>query len=425
MNFFKRLWQKSSAEGETDLPEPARLAHEPDAMDLEALLYDLEKRRDAGGVLEGLDRHLERLQEHGYGDAVGPLVHWVDAEMGQEDTWSSDRLSQLGSLFQRLDGDRRAHCQRALELYARALEGHQQADEGEWEAVILNNMGLALVELGGDTPEAFRQAIPLLEEALAFFEGGDDLTHRGAICMSLGEAYAGLKESGADHLELARECYERAWALFERCGWTLDQAAAQVQLGDTQAELAAFYGPDALEKGIRHYRNALDIYLEQDDSAVCGPLRRRLGAAYATLADQRGEPGHQALGEYERALDAFRRSGDSQAAAHISLELAELHLHLKGDGDYEQLAAAHDRFREALDGFGQAGFEGDRARALHGLARVYLEQGTESERPDLEQAVRLLEEAVHLLGQASLSREFQLVNEQLRQARSLLARVSS
>ncbi|MBT4497759.1 MAG: hypothetical protein HOC74_08560 [Gemmatimonadetes bacterium] len=421
MNLFKRFRRKRSPPVEETILEPAGVPGDAEGIDAREVLGSLAESRDIDEAMKHLDRHLDLLLEEGQGEVVGQLIEQIDEEFGRRGEIRADRLALLGSLYQRRDGERETDKRRAIDLYAVALEGYRRVNEREGTAITLNNMGLALCELAEVDPEQFKRAIPVLEEALEYFEENEEITYRATICMTLGEAYSGLPEPGGDHFELAREYFERAWALFERAGMILDQAAAQGRLGDVMVSLAPSVGPEALEKGVRHYRNALSIYLDRGETDACGTYQQRLGAAYVALGGQEKEHLRKGLRAYERALEMFRQSGNQEGVGRVCLEVASLRLFLE-EGEEEFLAAALERYFEALKVFEELGMEVERGKALQGLARIYLNGGEGSEREDLDQGVALLEEAAEIFARANLSREYQFIHEQLRKVRSWLVR---
>ena len=244
------------------------------------VLGELGENRDLAAILQVLDAHLEEILQDGYGEYARELVVWADAQL-KEQNYPTSYRALLGSAYQRLEEtDPSKNLLRAVELYREALEECQVIGEEEGVAVILNNLGNAYVELGAIEPAYFRQAIPVLEEALEFYRDVEESFCRAYIYMSLGEAYGGIQEEGPDHFEIARENYERAWALFERGQSWLELAHAQGRLGEVQFELGAFYGQEALEKAVRHYRNALTVFVEQDQPGLCGLYQSRLAEAY-------------------------------------------------------------------------------------------------------------------------------------------------
>lgn len=422
MNLFKRFRRKRPPPVEGTAATPAEGPADAEGMDARQVLGALAESRDIDEAMEHLDRHLDLLLGEGHGDVVGQLIEQIDEEFERRREIRADRLALLGSLYQRRDGGGEADKRRALDLYAVALQGYRQGDEREGAAITLNNMGLALCELAVADPEQFKMAIPVLEEALEYFEENEEITYRGTICMALGEAYSGLPESGGDHFELAREYFERAWALFERAGMALDQAAAQGRLGDVMVAMAPLVGTEALEKGVRHYRNALSIYFDRDQTDECGIYQQRLGAAYVALGGQEKEHLRKGLRAYQRALEIFRQSGNQREVGLVCLEVASLHLFLEEGEAEEYLAAALERYLEGLKVFEELEMEVERGQALQGLARIYLDGGEESEREDLDQGVTLLEEAAEIYARANLSREYQFIHEQLRKVRSWLVR---
>ena len=422
MNLFKRFRRKRPPPVEDMVSTPAEVGGDTKGMDAREVLGALAESQDIDEAMKHLDRHLDLLLGDGHGEVVGQLIEQIDEEFGRRREMRADRLALLGSLYQRRDGGGEGDKRRALELYEVALAGYRQGDEREGVAITLNNMGLALSELAGADPEQYKRAIPALEEALEYFEENEEITYRATICMALGEAYFRLPEAGGDHFELAREYFERAWALFERAGMPLDQAAAQGRLGDVMVALAPLVGPEALEKGVRHYRNALSIYIDRDQTDACGTYQQRLGATYVALGGQEKEHLRKGFRSYQRALEIFHQSGNQREIGLTCLEVAALHLFLEEGEEEEYLAAALERYLEALKVFEELEMEVERGQALQGLARIYLDGGEGSEKEDMDQGIALLEEAGEIYARANLSREYQAVHEQLRKVRSWLVR---
>ena len=418
--FFWRRKKMAIREVEQTTDLAAVVGAEEEPFRVEEVLQELEESRDIAQILQVLDAHLEDIQQEDYGEYARQLVSWIDEQLRKE-KYPAKYRALLGSVYQRLEQvDRFKSLLRAVELYREALEEYQVAGEEEGIAVILNNMGNALVELGAFDHQYFRQAIPLLEEALEFYREIEAPSCRAFIWMALGEAYSGLQEEGPDHFELAFENYERAWALFERSEAWLEVAEAQGRLGDVQFELGAFYGDGALEKAVRHYRNALAVFVEQNQLGLCGLYQSRLAEAYIGLSNMESEHLHKGMRAYERALDIFEQIDDKGARADTCMELGRLHQVLKDEDENAHLEKAVDRYVHALQLYRDLGRETERGGALQALARVYLEAGSTSDPEDIAQAILLLEEASQIYQLESCAAEFQAIEDELRQARQLL-----
>ena len=411
MNLLKRLLRRSSppstlastTEGEDQRPD--------EAIDAAFVLIDWAERGEVGNVLNVLDLHMDALLEQG--EDVLKWTTWVEEGFNRAvEPLSTSQLAVLGSVYQRLEGeDRVAYCHRALSYYQGAIEGYRRAESAEGIAVLLNNSGLLYAELAQTDAAQYRCAIPLFEEALGFYEDRDELYYRGAICLSLGEAYARLDEAGADHFELARDFYERAWALFERSGDLVDQAMAQGGLGDMQVELAAFYGPECLGKAVRHFRNALSVYVDLDDVAAQAMYQERLGRTYAELQEE--EHLRKALRSYERALAGYLQCENDQRAARVGLQLAHVAIGVS------ELETAFEAASQARKLFIKLDLGEGEALSCRLLARIYLSAGDQSQRADLEQAERCLLEAQRLFLEAQMSVEYGEVIRELEQVQSL------
>ena len=426
-NLFHRLkmpfWRpKKSTENEVGQLPPPDVFEESGDEPFQAakVLEELGETRDLAAILKVLDVHLDEIQQDGYGEYARELVLWADAQF-KEQNYPSSYRALLAGVYHRLEGtDPAKNLLRAVELYREALEQCQEAGEEEGVAVILNNLGNTYLELGAIKPAYFRQAIPVLEEAVEFFRDVGEASHRAFISMSLGEAYAGLQEEGPDHFEIARENYERAWALFERGQSWLELGHAQGRLGDVQFELGAFYGPGTLEKAVRHYRNALTVFGEQNQPDLCGLYQSRLAEAYINLSNMESEHLQKGLRAYERALDMFKKSDDEVALADTCMEMGRLHQVLKDEDQNMHLEKAVERYVQALQIYRELGLLRQQGEALQGLARVYLEAGGNSATEDITQAIQLLEEAAQIYQRENCIVEFQTIESELQQARQML-----
>jgi tetratricopeptide (TPR) repeat protein len=121
----------------------------------------------------------------------------------------------------------------------------------------------------------------------------------------------------------------------------------------------------------------------------------------------------KALRVYARARDIQEQRGPQRQAALINLEMARLALGL-GASD---LALAFECATAALEAFVQSGGDGERARTLCLLAEIYLHAGFESQREDVEQAVRCLTEAQGLFLRLEIADEYHAARDLLTRAR--------
>lgn len=416
MNFLKSLLRRPTA------PSPvaesaADKEPEDEAVHAALLLLDWAEKGEVGQVLNILDEHLESLGEQG--QDVCDWTDWVEERLGSlAEPISTSQVAVLGSIYQRLEGgDREAYCQKALACYERALAVYRRAGSAGGVAVLLNNMGLLYCELAARDRVQYRRAIPLFEEALEFYEQSDELSYRGAICLSLGEAYAKLDEAGADHLELARDFYERAWALSERSGERVAQAMAQGGLGDTHVELAEFSGAENLAKAVRHFRNALAVYVDLDDVAAQAHYQERLGHTYSKWRAE--EHLRKALRSYERAAAGYLQCEDYQRAAEVKVELARIGVVL------QEWETAFESASQALQLFTQLAVDAGRARCFQLLAGIYLSAETESAKEDMEQAEYCLLEAQRLFLQLQMAEEYGRVASELQQVQNSIRGVQN
>ncbi|MEW6753741.1 MAG: hypothetical protein AB1505_22580 [Candidatus Latescibacterota bacterium] len=408
MGLFSKLWRSRRE------PDPA----EAEAR-LDELLGVLLDGGDTGTVLQALDENLEALLARGRGREVDQLIARVDGDLSP-DVWSApDRLAQLAGLHYRLPGDRATRCRRALELWEQALEGHRQAGTSEGQGTILGRLGQVHVELGVTDPEEYRRAIPLLEEALARLENGE-VASRAALRRSLGDAYAGLSEPGPDHLELAREQFGQALSLCEQAGATFEQAGVEARLGDVHLQLMALHGPELLAPALGHYSRAAALYARGQRPLEAASCHERAAAAHLSVSAGPDEHLAAAMQAYGQALAAYDDSGHAVEAARVRTRLAAGHLAGPDAGNPEVMQVALDHYLTAMRTFEERGMESERALVLRGLARIYLSPGASPQ--DVDQGVRLLEEAADYYSGANLSAEYQAVHEQLRRARGLRAR---
>lgn len=392
MNLLRRIFAKKT---ETLYVPPPNPQPEPQPADFNAadVLLELAERRDVDQVLRGLDAHLERIQDQGKEAEAVRLLRWAEQELHSAQAPQPAQYALLGNVCQRLCGDVTADSlQKALGYYGVALNGYQAAQELEGIAVVQNNMGLALLGLAATNGRNYGEAIHLLEESLQFYEQGEDWSRRADICLSLGEAYAGLEEPGYDHYELGREYFERGQALYERCGDIHGQALAQGQLGDVQIELASHVGDIALEKAVRHYRNALTLFVDLGDSLATARYQEGLAKAYGGLGEE--EHLRKSLRAAQRAVELYAQHQQAAALARANLQLGHIHLALVKLGAEEELLPAFEQLRQALNLFRDLGNRRGRAECLESLAQIYQLGGAESQDADLRQALNCLTEAL-------------------------------
>ena len=392
MDVLRRLFaRKTSPEIEPEAP--ALELPEPVDIDAGAVLLDLAQRRDIDQILRVLDTHLERIQEQGREDKVMPLLHWAEDTLQQKGATQPAHYALLGNINQRLSEAVLDEPQRrALDFYAIALAGFQQAREVEGVAVVQSNMAIAYLCMATADPSNYCDAIPLLEEALRFYGRGEDWSRRADICLGLGEAYSGLEEYGSDHFELGREYMERAWALYERCGDVAGQAEAQGRLGDVEMKLAEFDRGEAREKAVRHYRNALSLYVDLGDVRATARHQEKLSRAYGSQGEE--EHLRKSLRAGLRALELYEKQGDKLAIAALCQRLGCVQLTLVNHGDEEALRSAFESLRRGLGLYRELGDRLGRAQCLVGLAEIYLAGGDQQQDADLKQGLSCLEEAL-------------------------------
>lgn len=392
MDLLRKLFARKSAP-EQDPKPPTAPQPQPADINAAGVLLELAQRRDIDQVLRGLDAHLERIQEQGREAEAVRLLRWAEEELHQEPSPQPAQYALLGNICQRLTAEQATDPHlKALGFYATALEGFQLAQEMEGMAVVQNNMGLAYLGLAQRDAQYFRAAVPLLEESLQFYERGDDWPRRADICLSLGDAYVGLEEPGSDHFELGREYLERARALYERCGDLPRQAQAQGQLGDVQMELALYDPGPSLEKAVRHYRNALALYVDLDDALGTARYQDCLSRAYGSLGEE--EHLRKSLRAGQRARELYEEHGRESSLAGVCHGLGQVHLELVRLGADEELLPAFEQLRRALGLYLDLGDRMGRAQCLLGLAEIYLGGEAQQQDADRRQGLSCLEEAL-------------------------------
>ena len=412
---FRRRKQLADVEP----PIPQVEDPQPD-LDVKLSLWALQANPDPERILQFLDVHLDAIEAR---DCLAAAWELLEQAEGARDvgTWSPGSLAMLAGLRARLgSGDRRAGLERSVRLYGEALKRFEAAGETEGAAIVRNNLGVTLVELAPFEPERYREAIPLLEEALDYYREACNEGFRASIWMALGDAYCGLREEGPDRHHLARNCFERAWSLFERDGdgARCELATAQGRLGDVQVALAAGGDGGSLEMAIRHFRNALAVFVDLEEPDQCGRYHARLADAYIRLSDMQAEHLRKGIRAYGRALEMFEQSGNELAGAGVCMELASL-FQVTGEEGAPDLEAAVDYSLQALRLYGEGGDPTRRGEALRGLARIYLSADLQSDPRDVQQAVGCLEEALRLGAADANGEAYRAVHAELTMARQL------
>jgi tetratricopeptide (TPR) repeat protein len=411
MNILRNLFAKKAKSIPT-VPPKQIPESPPEDFNAADVLLDLAERRDVDLVLRGLDAHLERVQEQDREPEALRLLSWAEEELNLAQSPQPAQYALLGNICQRLQPTQNADAlQRALGFYSVALTGYEEARELEGTAVVLNNMGLALLTLARTDARQYAEAIPVLEEALHFYENGEDWPRRADICLSLGEAYAGLEEPGFDHYELGRECLERSRALYERCDDEYGQAMAQGQLGDVHVELAVQDGQISLEKAVRHYRNALALFVDLGEPLVVARYQERLGNAYGSLGEE--EHLRKSLRAAQRAVELYEKHEQQAALARAGLGLARIHLALVGCGAEDELLPGFEQLRRTLGLFRDLKDRSGRAACLLLLAQIYQYGESDRQDADLRQAFDCLTEALAIYRLQGQDEAAALVQRQL------------
>ena len=421
MNIFRWRARRSEVQqGETAF-KFTEANSEEELFDAATVLLDLEESRDIEEILGVLDSSLEKIQQQGKEGKVHRLVAWVE-EAFQQRPVNPHQLAQLASVYQRLEeGDRSSCLHRALGLSMEALRRYREAGVRRGEAILLNNMGMLYNELGASSPRFFQKAIPPLEEALRFYQEENEADLQLSICMSLGDAYVGLEEPGPDHLELALEYYGRVWSLSGRSGARLEQAAVMGRLGEVQFALGDHYGEEALAKAVKHFRDSLSIYAEEQKSSDCAYYQTRLAQVYRALSKSDDEYLVQSLHAYEGALEFFEKESERGRVADTCMEMARLHQGLRSRDQDGHLSAAVELYFKAMRINQDLGRDAERGAALQELALIYLDAGAVSASADVTQAVRCLESAAEAYLEADLKDEYGKVVDQLEQVKRFFA----
>ena len=415
MDLLHRIFARKPNSGRDPEPRRAPAPQESDFNAAEILLM-LNQSRDLDQVLRGLDAHLERIQEQGRESEAALLLCWAEEQLERTQRPQPAHCALWGNICQRIGADQIADpFLRALAFYEKALDGYRSAQEMEGLAIVHNNMGLAYMGLAQNDADNYRSAIPLLEKALHFYEVGDDWSRRADICLSLGEAYTGLEESGLDRFELAREYLERSRALYERSGDSIGQAQAQGQLGDVQMQLVVEDREAALERAIRHYRNALVLFAEQDEGLASAHYQERLARAYLGFGKE--EHLRKSLRSAQRASQLYEKHDQIPALAGICLIQGQTHLDLAQLGAEEELLTAFKEFHRALGLYRKIGDRSGRADCLAGLAQIYLSSEDATQAVDLRQALDCLEEALAIYELEDRHAAVAEIKERLDQAR--------
>ena len=421
MNFFRwRARRSDLQQGRTAFQFTEEVSEE-ELFDAATVLLDLEESGDLEEILGVLDSCLEKIQQQGKEAKVHRLVARVEEEFQQRPV-GPHQLAQLAAVYQRLEeGDRSTCLHRALGLSMEALRRYREAGARQGEAIVLNNMGMVYNELGASSPRFFQKAIAALEEALRFYQEEKEADRQLSIYMSLGDAYAGLEESGPDHLELALEYYDRVWSLSGRSGARLEQAAVMGRLGEVQFQLGAYYGEEALAKAENHFRDSLNIYVEEQKPSDCAYYQTRLAEVYLALSKSDEEYLVQALHAYEGALEFYEKASDRGRVADTCMEMARLHQDLRGRDQRGHLSSAVELYFKAMRINRDLGRDAERGAALQELALIYLDAGVGSASADVAQAMRCLESAAEAFVEANLKDEYRRVVDQLEQVRRFFA----
>jgi DNA-binding SARP family transcriptional activator/tetratricopeptide (TPR) repeat protein len=276
---------------------------------------------------------------------------WLDAERATMLTLATSAPEALAGHVVRLAAtlwrylDIAAQYHEALTLHTTALAAARAGTPEEGFA--RQAVGMALIRLG-----RYDEAAGHLEQALPIaLDRGNDLLE------SMVRNGVGTIDDMRGRRSAAREQYGLALDAARRTGHALLEGIALCNLG----EHYRWCGDH--RTAIDHLERSGAIAQELGSAGLGGPVLAALGSAYA------------GLGRHDEADDHFRRALDLARTGNANLEAAALN----DFADTKTGAEAIERYEVALELARRTGYLHERARAHHGLGRVHLADGNDTD----------------------------------------------
>ncbi|RSM48671.1 tetratricopeptide repeat protein [Amycolatopsis balhimycina DSM 5908] len=276
---------------------------------------------------------------------------WLDAEWTTMLTLATSAPEALAGHVVRLAAtlwrylDIAAHYHEALTLHTTALAAARSGTPEE--AFARQAVEVALIRLG-----RYDEAAGHLEQVLAFaLDQGNDLLE------SLVRFGFATIDDMRGRRPAAREQCELALAAARRTGHALLEGIALCNLGEH------YHWCGDHRAAIDHLERSGAIARELGSAGLGGPVLAALGSVYA------------GLGRHDEADDHFRRALDFARTGNTNLEVSALN----DFADTKTGAEAIERYEEALELARRTGHLRELARAHHGLGRVYLADGNDTE----------------------------------------------
>ncbi len=223
----------------------------------------------------------------------------------KNDSMKGRIFSGMGSVY---DGQGKREL--AIEHYEQALPIYQELGDHEREAWVLNSLGRTYIDF-----KKFDLAEDYLQQALAIRKDakarGRTLNNRGVLYIKIGK-----KEEALDDLK-------KASSLLEEAGDLKGQSRALHRLGQFYSE----FGPQ--EEAIKYYKQTLDIRREKTyDRRGEGRVLVNIGQVYATLGQDKQEWEYykQAQEHYKQALPICKEEEDSETEGRVYDRLGMLYL---------------------------------------------------------------------------------------------------
>jgi tetratricopeptide (TPR) repeat protein len=277
------------------------------------------------------------------------VLHTAELSSVAQVTTEDSAKALYDEAFEEYQHWTRSGQERALLLWARALEFYRKSTDRRGESRTLNNIGLVYADMGrSDSALAYyRQALPLAR-------GSSDRAGEAGTLHNMGSVYRDLGRSDS-----ALAYYRQALPVTLAAGDRAGEAATLNSIGYVYADFGR------RDSALAYYRQALPVARAADRPAVEATTLNNIGSVYIDLG-----PRDSALAYLRQALRISRevvndRPGEATTLNNIGTVYSDL----------EPPDSALAYFRQALAIYREVGNREGEAMALVNIGAVYPDRG--------------------------------------------------
>ena len=249
----------------------------------------------------------------------------------------------------------------------------------------------------GDRAALCLRRIDLLEAAIAAVK---DSVREASLNNSLGNSWCDLPTGNrAENIEKAIKYYELALEVYTREAFPADWAMAQNNLGAAYSDRIRGERAENIESAIEHYKMAQEVWTREAFPADWAMTQNNLGAAYSDrISGERADNIENAIEHFKLALEVYTREAFPAYWATTQNNLGAAYSDRIRGERAENIENAIEHHTQALDIHTHESFPIEFGETKHNLALVYLEDDFPfPEKERLEIALGHLEEACEVL----------------------------